>query len=77
MQTYDPWERMNRFTYRFNARFDEAILLPAADKYRRLPGPVRAGIHNFFSNLSRNRERSELLRAASSGARASAVSDVW
>jgi phospholipid-binding lipoprotein MlaA len=22
-----------------------------ADKYRRLPQPVRAGVHNFFSNL--------------------------
>jgi phospholipid-binding lipoprotein MlaA len=52
MQTYDPWERMNRFTYRFNARFDEAIFLPVADEYRRLPSPVRMGIHNFFANLS-------------------------
>ncbi len=51
MLTYDPWERMNRFTYRFNARFDEAIFLPVADKYRRLPSPVRTGIHNFFANL--------------------------
>ena len=49
--TYDPWERMNRFTYRFNARFDEAVFLPVADKYRRLPSPVRTGIHNFFANL--------------------------
>ncbi len=52
MKTYDPWERLNRFTYRFNARFDEAIFLPVADSYRRLPGVVRAGVHNFFSNLS-------------------------
>jgi phospholipid-binding lipoprotein MlaA len=52
MQTYDPWERINRFTYRFNARFDEAIFRPVADQYRRLPSPVRTGIHNFFSNLS-------------------------
>mgnify|MGYP001796647701 CR=1 FL=1 len=22
MYTYDPWERLNRFTYRFTARFD-------------------------------------------------------
>jgi len=50
--TYDPWERMNRFTYRFNARFDEAIFLPVADGYRRVPAPFRAGIHNFFSNLT-------------------------
>jgi phospholipid-binding lipoprotein MlaA len=52
MHTYDPWERMNRFTYRFNARFDEAVFLPVADKYRRLPSPVRTGIHNFFANLA-------------------------
>lgn len=52
MQTYDPWERLNRFTYRFNARFDDLVFLPVADTYRRLPGPVRGGVHNFFSNLS-------------------------
>jgi phospholipid-binding lipoprotein MlaA len=52
MRTYDPWERMNRFTYRFNARFDEAIFLPVADQYRRLPRVIRTGVHNFFSNLS-------------------------
>jgi phospholipid-binding lipoprotein MlaA len=52
MYTYDPWERMNRFTYRFNARFDEAIFLPVADTYRRAPRPIRAGIHNFFGNLA-------------------------
>jgi phospholipid-binding lipoprotein MlaA len=51
MYTYDPWERLNRFTYRFNARFDEAIFLPVADTYRRAPRPVRAGVHNFFDNL--------------------------
>jgi ABC-type transporter lipoprotein component MlaA len=52
MYTYDPWERLNRFTYRFNARFDEAIFLPVANGYRRVPSPIRSGIHNFFSNLS-------------------------
>lgn len=52
LTTYDPWERFNRFSYRFNARFDENILLPVADQYRRLPGFIRAGVHNFFSNLS-------------------------
>ncbi len=52
MQTYDPWERMNRFTYRFNARFDEAVLLPVANGYQRLPRPVQSGLHNFFSNLT-------------------------
>jgi phospholipid-binding lipoprotein MlaA len=52
MYTYDPWERLNRFTYRFNARFDEAIFLPAANTYKRVPGPLRSGVHNFFGNLS-------------------------
>jgi phospholipid-binding lipoprotein MlaA len=52
MYTYDPWERFNRFAYRFNARFDEAIFLPVANTYRRAPGPVRAGVHNFFGNIA-------------------------
>jgi phospholipid-binding lipoprotein MlaA len=52
MLTYDPWERLNRFTYRFNARFDEAIFLPVANTYRRIPSPLRSGAHNFFGNLS-------------------------
>jgi phospholipid-binding lipoprotein MlaA len=52
MYTYDPWERINRFTYRFNARFDEAVFLPVANAYRRIPSPVRSGVHNFFGNLS-------------------------
>ena len=52
LQTYDPWERMNRMTYRFNARFDEHVFLPVANGYRRLPQPVRTGVSDFFSNLS-------------------------
>ncbi len=51
MVTYDPFERINRFTYRFNARFDENVFLPVANGYRRLPRPVRSGVHNFFGNL--------------------------
>jgi phospholipid-binding lipoprotein MlaA len=51
MYTYDPFEHINRFTYRFNARFDEHVFLPAANGYRRMPTPVRSGVHNFFRNL--------------------------
>jgi phospholipid-binding lipoprotein MlaA len=51
MYSYDPWERMNRFTYRFNARFDETIFLPVVDGYGHLPAPIRSGVHNFFENL--------------------------
>ena len=50
--TYDPWERINRFNYRFNARFDETIFLPVANAYRFLPSAVRSGVHNIFDNLS-------------------------
>jgi phospholipid-binding lipoprotein MlaA len=52
LATYDPWERVNRFTYRFNARFDETVFLPVANGYRRLPAPLRSGVHNFFDNLA-------------------------
>ena len=52
LYTYDPWERMNRFIYRFNARFDENLFLPVADTYRELPSFLRSGVHNFFGNLS-------------------------
>jgi phospholipid-binding lipoprotein MlaA len=52
MATYDPWERINRFTYRFNTRWDENIFLPVSNGYRRLPSPVRSGVHNFFGNLA-------------------------
>ena len=51
MYSYDPWERLNRFTYRFNARFDDYVFLPVANGYRRVPAPIRAGVHNFFHNL--------------------------
>lgn len=52
MRTYDPWQRLNRFTYRFNARFDDLIFLRVADGYRWLPSPIRQSVHNFFDNLS-------------------------
>jgi phospholipid-binding lipoprotein MlaA len=52
MFSYDPWERINRMTYRFNARADEAVMLPVANAYRRLPDAVRTGVHNVFANLA-------------------------
>jgi phospholipid-binding lipoprotein MlaA len=52
MFSYDPWQRINRMTYRFNARADEAVMLPVANAYRRLPAVVRAGVHNVFANLA-------------------------
>lgn len=47
----DPWERMNRSTYRFNDKFDRAIARPVARGYRKTPQFVQTGVHNFFTNL--------------------------
>jgi phospholipid-binding lipoprotein MlaA len=48
----DPWERMNRATYRFNDKFDHAIAQPVARGYRKVtPQFVQTGVHNFFDNL--------------------------
>ncbi|MBS0366190.1 MAG: VacJ family lipoprotein [Proteobacteria bacterium] len=48
----DPWERMNRATFRFNDGLDRKVLQPVARGYRKVtPGFVRTGIHNFFDNI--------------------------
>ena len=48
----DPWERMNRATYRFNDAFDKAIARPVARGYRKVtPQFAQTGVHNFFTNL--------------------------
>jgi phospholipid-binding lipoprotein MlaA len=48
----DPWERMNRATYRFNDKFDRAIAQPVARGYRKAtPHFVQTGVTNFFDNL--------------------------
>jgi len=48
----DPWEGMNRSTFKFNDEVDRAILKPIAKGYQWIaPGIVEVGIGNFFSNL--------------------------
>jgi len=48
----DPLERVNRAVFAFNDVADKAVLTPVAKGYRAvLPGFVRTGISNFFSNL--------------------------
>ncbi len=48
----DPLEPWNRWVYRFNAEFDEAIFLPAVGLYETVaPEPVRDSVANFFANL--------------------------
>ncbi len=47
----DPWERVNRSTYKFNDALDRAVLKPVAKGYSHLPHAVQSGVQNFFSNL--------------------------
>ena len=48
----DPLEPVNRAIYSFNDGFDRVIAKPVAEGYRNvIPGLIRTGISNFFSNL--------------------------
>ncbi|MEO8366544.1 MAG: VacJ family lipoprotein [Pseudoxanthomonas sp.] len=49
---YDPWEKLNRKTHRFNNAVDRTIARPLALGYVKVvPRPMRLGVSNFFSNL--------------------------
>ncbi len=49
----DPYEDFNRSMYNFNDGLDKALLKPAALAYQTVtPTFVRAGVGNFFGNLS-------------------------
>ncbi len=51
-ETWDPFEGFNRAVFSFNEKFDAWLLKPVAQGYDwLLPGPVKAGVGNFFSNL--------------------------
>jgi len=48
----DPFERINRSTYKFNDAVDRAVLKPVAKGYKKVtPSFVQTGVSNFFSNL--------------------------
>lgn len=48
----DPWERMNRATYRFNDAFDKGLARPVASGYRKaVPHFVQTGVRNAFDNV--------------------------
>lgn len=48
----DPWEGMNRATYRFNDMFDKGVARPVASGYRKaVPHVVQAGVRNAFDNV--------------------------
>jgi phospholipid-binding lipoprotein MlaA len=49
----DPWEGFNRASYGFNDAVDKAVLKPIAQGYKWvLPEFARAGVTNFFENIS-------------------------
>lgn len=48
----DPLEGLNRGIYKFNDTVDKAAIKPIAGAYKAVvPGAVRTGVNNFFSNL--------------------------
>jgi phospholipid-binding lipoprotein MlaA len=48
----DPFERVNRATYKFNSALDRAVLKPVATAYRDyVPQFIRTGVGNFLDNL--------------------------
>jgi phospholipid-binding lipoprotein MlaA len=48
----DPWEKTNRWFYKFNDALDRAFIRPSATFYRHAaPRPLRAGVHNLVVNL--------------------------
>ena len=49
----DPLEPLNRSVFQFNESVDRAVLRPVATAYRdAVPSLARAGVTNFFGNLS-------------------------
>jgi phospholipid-binding lipoprotein MlaA len=49
----DPWEALNRSVFSFNTNVDKVTTKPLAKGYDKIvPGPVRKGVSNFFSNLT-------------------------
>lgn len=48
----DPFESYNRAMFSFNDGLDAYLLKPVAEGYDAvLPGPVKTGVSNFFSNI--------------------------
>jgi phospholipid-binding lipoprotein MlaA len=53
IDVYDPIEGFNRGTYKFNAKFDEYVFLPAVQGYEAvMPDFFEDRLSNFFSNIA-------------------------
>ena len=48
----DPFEKINRQTYKFNNLVDKTLLKPIVNLYRYTPQPIRKATRNFLNNLS-------------------------
>jgi phospholipid-binding lipoprotein MlaA len=49
----DPFERVNRVTFKFNDALDRGFAKPVAQAYRKVaPRAVRTGVSNFLDNIS-------------------------
>lgn len=49
----DPYENYNRKVHKFNMAFDATFIKPPATLYKTVvPGFVRTGVNNFFSNIN-------------------------
>jgi phospholipid-binding lipoprotein MlaA len=49
----DPWQSMNRATFKFDMGFEKHFAAPVATGYdKTVPHVMRQGISNFFANLS-------------------------
>lgn len=47
----DPFEDINRITFKFNESLDNNFLKPVALTYSKTPKPIKKGISNFLDNL--------------------------
>ena len=47
----DPFENLNRKTFKFNENLDEKFARPVAEAYSKFPPKIKIGISNFFNNL--------------------------
>lgn len=53
IDVYDPVEGFNRGAYKFNAKFDEYVFLPAVNGYEAImPDFFEDRLSNFFSNIA-------------------------
>ena len=48
----DPWEAVNRKTFKFNDALDKTVITPASNVYQTIiPQPIRRSVGNFLLNI--------------------------